>query len=102
MSKTYLGILLPALLLFSFLDSKSKKIDTSLNYKSYFDEFKVEGSFVLYDLKLDQYRIYNPRQFNEDFCPASTFKICNALIGLETGVIKDENFIIPWDRIIRK
>lgn len=29
--------------------------------------------------------------------PASTFKIMNAMIGLETGVIPDENYVIPWD-----
>lgn len=102
MLKALFRITLPAMVLFSLPEAKGQKIDTSLNYKSYFDEFKVDGSFVLYDLKLDQYKIYNPRQFNEEFCPASTFKICNALIGLETAVIKDENFIIPWDSIIRK
>lgn len=40
--------------------------------------------------------------FHEDRCaqrfsPASTFKIVNAIIGLETGVIPDEHFVIPWD-----
>jgi beta-lactamase class D len=29
--------------------------------------------------------------------PASTFKIPNSLIGLETGVIPDSNYVIKWD-----
>jgi len=28
--------------------------------------------------------------------PASTFKIANTIIALETGVVKDENEIIPY------
>jgi len=34
--------------------------------------------------------------------PASTFKIANALIGLETGVIADADFVIPWDGVQRE
>jgi beta-lactamase class D len=29
--------------------------------------------------------------------PCSTFKIPNSLIGLETGVIADASFVLPWD-----
>ena len=56
-----------------------------------------EGAFVLYDLKADNYIRYNPARCSEGFLPASTFKILNTLIGLETGVIPDEDFVIPWD-----
>jgi len=34
---------------------------------------------------------------DEPFVPASTFKIPNTIIGLETGVITDEHFTLPWD-----
>jgi len=40
---------------------------------------------------------YNPEKSAVRLLPASTFKILNALIGLETGVIPNENFVIPWD-----
>jgi beta-lactamase class D len=33
--------------------------------------------------------------------PASTFKIPNSMIGLETGVIVDAEFVIPWDGVKR-
>ena len=35
------------------------------------------------------------------FLPASTFKIVNSLIGIETGKIIDEKMIIPWDGVKR-
>src|SRR4029079_1639204 len=35
------------------------------------------------------------------FLPASTFKIVNSLIGIETGKIVDEKMVIPWDSVQR-
>jgi beta-lactamase class D len=62
------------------------------------DYFKgADGAFTLYDLNRNQYLRYNPERCAERFLPASTFKILNSLIGLETGVIPDENYVIPWD-----
>ncbi len=55
------------------------------------------GAFVLYDLNGDQTIRYNPERCAERSLPASTFKILNSLIGLETGVIPDENYVIKWD-----
>ena len=56
------------------------------------------GAFVLYDMKNDRYIRYNEKRCRERFSPKSTFKIPNSLIGLETGVIKDAEFVIAWDR----
>lgn len=70
-------------------------------FKKYYDEFAVDGSFVLYDTKNDSYTYYNQEQSAQAFLPASTFKICNSLIGLETGVIADQHFIIKWDSVKR-
>jgi beta-lactamase class D len=81
---------------------QSQTVELRNDFKQYYDDYDVEGSFVLYDQKSDKYIFYNQSQFKEQFTPASTFKICNSLIGLETGVIKDENFIIPWDSVLRQ
>lgn len=56
-----------------------------------------KGAFVLYDRANNSYIRYNPERCAEQFLPASTFKILNSLIGLETGVIPDENYVIVWD-----
>ena len=63
----------------------------------HFADYGVQGSFLLYDLRADTY-IWNDRaRCSERFIPASTFKIVNALIALETGVAPDAGYIIPWD-----
>jgi beta-lactamase class D len=79
--------------------SSGQIIETCDDFKKYYDEFKVDGSFVMYDQNNDKYIFYNQTHFKQQYIPASTFKICNSLIGLETGVIPNENFIIPWDSV---
>ncbi|HEX7583505.1 MAG TPA: class D beta-lactamase [Prolixibacteraceae bacterium] len=75
--------------------------DVTTNFQPFFEEYGVEGCFILYDLKNDVYQIYNSTRCEKGYLPASTFKILNALIGLETGVITDENMVIQWDSIVR-
>ncbi|MEO8513970.1 MAG: class D beta-lactamase [Ignavibacteria bacterium] len=67
------------------------------DFKKYFDEFSVKGSFVMYDMTGNKYVMYDSARCSQRFTPASTFKIPNSIIGLETGVISDENFVIAWD-----
>ena len=50
-----------------------------------------DGKVTVYNMTLDTMR----------FLPASTFKIVNSLIGLETGRISDEKMVIKWDGIKR-
>lgn len=91
-----------ALILLSFTSFTGKQTSSIRNdFKKYYTEFKVDGSFVLYDQSNNKYIHYNEKQFKEQYSPASTFKILNSLIGLETGVIRDENFVIPWDSVVR-
>lgn len=95
--------LLLILMVFGLTACKQKQSsETRDDFKKFYDQFKVEGSFVLYDQSNDKFTFYNQKQYKEQFSPASTFKICNSLIGLETGVIKDEDFIIPWDSVVRQ
>lgn len=71
-------------------------------FKTCFEEYKVEGCFLLYDLQNNKTLIYNEERCKEGFLPASTFKMVNTLIGLETGIIKGKDFVIPWDSISRQ
>jgi beta-lactamase class D len=81
---------------------QQQSVEIRNDFRKYYDRFNVEGSFVLYDPMEDKYIVYNREQTTQQFTTASTFKICNSLIGLETGVIKDENFVIPWDSVVRQ
>mgnify|MGYP003591846858 CR=1 FL=1 len=103
MKTTKQTILLLTIVVFGLTACKQKQTtEIRDDFKKYYDKFKVEGSFVLYDPQEVNYIFYNQDQFEQTFLPASTFKICNTLIGLETGVIKDENFVIPWDSVTRQ
>lgn len=63
--------------------------------KQYFDAHKVTGTFGLYDNAQGQFTIYNLSRYKDSaYLPASTFKIVNSLIGIETGRIVDENMKI--------
>ena len=75
-------------------------IDNDL--KSYFDKYKVTGTFALFDNGQGHFTIYDTAIYRKRFTPASTFKIVNSLIGLETGKIFDEKMIIKWDGVVRK
>lgn len=88
------------LALVAFAPSETTEVRNE--FKTYYDKYQVTGSFVLYDQKEAKWIVYNPSLLNKGFTPASTFKICNSLIGIETGVIRDEKFVIPWDSVVRK
>lgn len=56
-----------------------------------------EGSFVLYDLNSDQYRIYNEDKSTVRVSPNSTYKIYSALFALEANVITRDSSTLTWD-----
>lgn len=72
------------------------------DFGKYFQQASVKGSFLLYDLNRNQYLVYNTKRANTRYVPASTFKIFNSLVALETGVVKDENEVIRWDGVKRE
>lgn len=65
-------------------------------FKKYFDEYNLTGTFVLYDSSAKKFIRYNPERAKQASIPASTFKIANSLIGLETGEIT-ENYIFKYN-----
>lgn len=85
------------LFLVSCSNSFAKKDETRPEFKKYFDEYDLVGSFVLYDKNNKKFIRYNPERAKKGFIPASTFKIANSLIGLETGVISGEEHIFKWN-----
>lgn len=70
---------------------------------AYFEADSVDGAFFWYDLQNEQLYAFQPQPDRIDtrYPPASTFKILNALIALETGVIGDTSETIPWDGVER-
>jgi beta-lactamase class D len=73
-----------------------------IDFQPRFQELEVEGAILIQDLNQDQTYQYNPQRNATDFLPASTFKIFNSLISLETGVIPNELAILTWDGVTRE
>ncbi|MGE5656791.1 MAG: class D beta-lactamase [Actinomycetota bacterium] len=67
-----------------------------------FRDLGVDGSIIIYDKNRDRFYEHNPSRNTTAFFPASTFKIFNALVSLETGVIQDDVAVLTWDGIKRE
>jgi beta-lactamase class D len=111
---TLIGLIVLFLLLFQTIQPASTTPASSINpsvtvnipknidFEKHFRELNVEGSIIIYDLNHNQFFQHNPQRNKTPFPVASTFKIPNSLISLETGVIKDELAILTWDGITRE
>lgn len=76
-------------------------VDRKINFSKHFRELGVEGSILIYDLRNKRVFQHNPERNATAFSAASTFKILNSLISLETKVITDEIAVLTWDGIQR-
>ena len=93
--------LLPFLFFLACCSPNNVEIDNSL--KKHFDENKVTGCFALLDNGTGKFTIYNLARYRDSsYLPASTFKIVNSLIGLQTGKISGDSMVIKWDGVKRR
>lgn len=69
-------------------------------WRAPFDSAGVEGTFALRRLGSSTVEAYDAARAARGFIPASTFKIPNSLIALETGIVRDERqrFPFSWPR----
>lgn len=72
----------------------AEKVST-IDLSAYFSGY--EGSFVLYDLNGDTWNIYDMEQATLRTAPNSTYKIYDALFGLEEGVIAPNDSFMAWN-----
>lgn len=66
----------------------------------FFDRAGVEGTFVLYDPQTADTLRHNPERARVRYSPASTYKIPNTLIALESGVASGAAFRLSRDNAI--
>jgi len=92
-----------ALLLFSVFACSQNNVKEDKSLKKYFDENNVDGCFALLNNATGKFTIYNLKRYRDSsYLPASTFKIVNSLIGLQTGKIVNDSMVIKWDGITRR
>lgn len=80
----------------------SINISQNINLGRHFQDLGVEGSIMIYDSNNNRIFQHNPQRNRTAFPVASTFKILNSLIALETQVISDEIAVLTWDGITRE
>ncbi|PJJ58872.1 class D beta-lactamase [Hymenobacter chitinivorans] len=67
------------------------------DFSSYFAAHGLRGSLLVLNGATGQYTAYDEARCRQGFLPASTFKIPNTLIGLETGAVRDTAEVFRWD-----
>lgn len=80
--------LLPALLAAAVLERP--------DLAAVFAEQGTPGTFVLYDVSTGRLTVVDRARASRRYVPASTFKIANSLIAIETGAVQDEREVIPY------
>lgn len=88
------------LVFFGSCSPNNVTVDDSL--APYFKEAGVQGTFALLDNASNKFTVYNLSRYRDSaYAPASTFKIVNGLIGLQTGIVSSDTMMIPWDGVQR-
>lgn len=62
-----------------------------------FKERRVSGTFVMVDAKADTAFIWNQERAERRYSPGETFRIANAILALETGVVQGIDDIVPFN-----
>lgn len=77
-------------------NAKTGSVIIRKDFKRYFDKYKVKGSIVVYDKTKNEWCYSDTSGVKKACLPASTFKIVNLLIALETKAIPDIDTVIKW------
>lgn len=96
-----LRLLLPFLLLLSTPGHAAMRWQEHPEWAAEFTSRGVTGSVLVYDEQADNWRVFDRARAETRFIPASTFKVFNALVALDTAAVKDEYEVIRWDGVKR-
>lgn len=66
-------------------------------FQTIIDSSNVKGAILIYDLEDDKYYSNDFEWAKKGNLPASTFKITNSIIALETGVVENDSTLFKWD-----
>lgn len=76
--------------------TSSPEVDVITDLQTLLDEAGMTGNLLIYDETADQYYSNDSKTYQDRNLPASTFKIVNAIIGIETGTVEPST-VFKWD-----
>jgi beta-lactamase class D len=83
----------------SFTACTTNNVTVDDTLQKYFDSAGVKGSFGLFDNGQGHFTIYNLPRFRDSAClPAGTFDLLLSLIGIQTGLVKDDSALAALGR----
>ncbi|WP_428231733.1 class D beta-lactamase [Flavobacterium sp.] len=80
--------------------SKKKNLRNEIvvsEFDTILDSLNVKGAILIFDSDKKTYYSNNFNWAKAGHLPASTFKVPNSIIALETGVVKNETDILKWN-----
>ena len=95
------GVLLPALFLAGCGAQTVENWVHRSDFERRFEEAGVTGVFLAFDPRTGRFLTNDAERSRAAFIPASTYKIFNSLVALETGVLADQHAVISWDGVDR-
>lgn len=66
-----------------------------------FADAHVKGTLLVYEEGTQTMHVYDAERARRPYLPASTFKVFNALVAIDTGAVADEFDPIAWDGKVR-
>ena len=79
-------------------DDKATKREIIVpEFQSIIDSANIKGAILIYDIESDKYYSNNFEWSQKGHLPASTFKIANSIIALETKVVESDSAILKWN-----
>lgn len=78
------------------------RVELRSDWGRFFVEADVTGTFALREIGSDITMVWDAERAIQRRRPASTFKVLNSLIILETGVLPDVDAVVLWDGVARE
>lgn len=95
LTKTVLLALLP--LAASADNTFGISVDEPPELAKIFNAHGITGTFVMLDARADTMFVWNQERAQQQFPPAATFRIANAVLALDAGVVRSIDEIVPFN-----
>ena len=79
----------------TFFSCSKDKLHQHKEWKAFFEANGLEGCVMLHDYYGGTFDVYGLGEVQARTLPGGTFNIMNALVGLETGVVRDTSMLLP-------